>query len=151
MQQLVPPDFVVPQELHLAQMHLCKLTAALADADYEAVMETQDRLRAHSPNGWPRHGFTLAENLADLQRHESEFDERIAFAYSVLSPAHDRVIGCVYVNPSDVADADVYLWMRETEHQRGMTTILRRAVEHWLSERWPFNHINYVRRAYYGQ
>ena len=150
----VPPDFVVPQELRLPALRLCKLTAALATADYEAVMDSQERLRAHSPTGWPRPGFTLAENLTDLIRHEREFDERAAFAYSVLVPNGERVIGCVYINPSEinpseVAQADVYMWMRECEHSGGMTSDLRTAVEHWLAQRWPFDQVNYVRREYY--
>lgn len=146
---LVPESFPVPEGLEHPHFHLRKLTERLTRSDYDAVMATQRRLRAHSPNGWPRVGFSLEENRADLIRHESEFDERIAFAYSVLAPATGEVIGCVYINPSSSADAEVYLWMREKEHTAGMTPELFAAVQAWLDERWPFATIDYVRREYY--
>ena len=38
-------------------------------------------------------------NLADLERHADEFERRVAFAYTVLRPESDDVIGCLYLNP----------------------------------------------------
>ena len=149
--ELVPASFAVPEGFDHPDFHLRKLVEALTRADYDAVMETEQRLRAHSPNGWPRVGFTIDENRADLIRHEGEFDARVAFAYSVLTPEGDRVIGCLYINPSPNADAEVYLWMREREHTAGMTPVLFAAVQDWLRACWPFVTIDYVRREYYSQ
>lgn len=145
----MPESFAVPEGLEHPDFRLRKLTEDLTRSDYEAVMATRQRLRAHSPNGWPRIGFTLEENRADLIRHETEFDARIAFAYSVLAPATDEVIGCVYIKPSSSADAEVYLWMREKEHTAGMTPELFVTVQAWLSRCWPFATIDFVRREYY--
>jgi hypothetical protein len=78
MKPLVPVSFDVPQALEHPAFRLRMLQATDAQSDYEAVMESQARLRAGSPRGWPRPGFTLAENLADLTRHEAEFRSRIA-------------------------------------------------------------------------
>lgn len=146
---LVPASFPVPPGLEHPHFRLRKLTEDLTRSDYEAVMATQQRLRAHSPNGWPRIGFTLEENRADLIRHQAEFDARVAFAYSVLAPDSETVIGCVYINPSCNADAEVYLWVREREHTAGMTPEVFAAVQAWLSGCWPFATIDYVRRDYY--
>ena len=38
------------------------------EQDYEAVMETQAHFHALGYS-WPRAGFTIAENLADLKQH----------------------------------------------------------------------------------
>lgn len=146
---LVAPEFSVPSTLETDSVHLRILRSSDAEADYEAVMESQQRLRASSPNGWPREGFTLAENRSDLIRHETEFETRIAFAYTVLNPTEDRVLGCLYINPSRCADADVYMWTRDSMHLTGLTEHLFEAVDGWLKSRWPFGSLNYVRRDYY--
>ena len=154
MSSFVPTDFCVPQQLTTDEFHLQPLAESHAEMDYAAVMETQQRLAATSPNGWPRDGFTLAENIADLRRHEEEFAQRIAFAYTVLSPAGDRVLGCVYFNPSEMADtvdADVYMWVRESEYASGLALRLYDSVRKWLEQDWSFENINYTRTEYYRE
>ena len=137
---LVPEDFEVPQVLETENFRLRKLTAADAEKDYEAVMETAERLRSQNGGTWPREGFTLEENRADLRRHESEFDERKAFVYTVVSLDESRVLGCVYFYPSRDPDYDliVYLWARQSEYEKGMEDELERVVRDWLDRDWPF-------------
>ncbi|HEY5644634.1 MAG TPA: hypothetical protein VIS76_01710 [Pseudomonadales bacterium] len=150
----VPEDFQIPATLLHPLFRLRMLRAADAQADYEAVMASQARLRAGSPHGWPRPGFTLAENMADLERHEREFHDRVAFAYTVLTPDESTVVGCVYINPCSLAEtdpalmADVYLWVRD-EHHPLLTRVLFEAVGEWLASRWPFERVRYVRTEYY--
>ncbi len=152
----VPADFPVPEGLEHPRFRLRMLRADDAEADYEAVMASRHRLRAGSPNGWPREGFTLAENRADLVRHEREFRERQAFAYTVVDPDDTRVLGCVYINPPASGgeagnhDAQVYLWVRD-EHHPALTGTLRKAVAGWLDACWPFRRVRYVRTGYYLQ
>lgn len=150
----VPADFQIPGTLLHPRFRLRMLRAADAQADYEAVMASQARLRAGSPHGWPRPGFTLAENVADLKRHEQEFHDRVAFAYTVLAPDESRVVGCVYINPCSLVDkdqaatADVYLWVRD-EHHPELTRVLFQVVDEWLNSTWPFDRVRYVRTEYY--
>ena len=149
-QPLVPDEFPVPAELVHPEFRLRMLAATDADADYEAVMASQDRLRAGSPHGWPRKGFTLTENLEDLKRHEQEFHDRIAFAYTMVNPEDTRVLGCVYINPPTAGadhDAEVYMWVRD-EHHPELTRALFEAVEAWLSREWPFDGVKYIRTDY---
>ena len=113
----IDADFEVPELLEASEFRLRMLQASDAEADYEAVMESQERLRAGSPNGWPRPGFTLEENRADLVRHEAEFLARDAFAYTMVTSKDDQVLGCLYINPSEEADADVYMWVRESRRE----------------------------------
>ncbi len=114
-------------------------------------METQARLRASAPNGWPREGFTLEENTRDLLDHEREFEQRESFAYTVLSLDEVEVLGCVYLNPpADAeADVDVHLWIRERDYGAGYALRLHQLVDDWLKSRWPFERVRYLRPDYY--
>jgi hypothetical protein len=145
---MVPADFEVPSGLEHADFHLRMLSTHDAEADYEAVTESAERLRSGSPTGWPRPGFTLAENRDDLARHEAEFAARTAFAYTMVDPADERVLGCVYLNPSASADADVHMWVRDSRAE-ALTKPLVDAVDAWLAASWPFETVNYVRTEYY--
>lgn len=148
----LPADFSIPTGLNGATWKLRMLGSVHTERDFDAVMETQERLRRHSASGWPRQGFTLAENRLDLERHEREFAAREAFAYTVLNPEESRVLGCVYLNPSPLPDkdVDVHLWVRETEYPKGLAQELQHAVDQWLDNAWPFKHVNYTRTKYYS-
>ena len=149
----VPADFNVPDGLVHSEFRLRMLAASDAEADYQAVMASQARLRAGSPHGWPREGFTLEENLADLVRHEQEFHDRVAFAYTMVSPDESQVLGCVYINPTAAEDDDdalAYMWVRD-EYQEQLTGVLFHAVDAWLRRDWPFNSVRYIRTQYYQE
>jgi len=143
----VPEDFQVPAVLETDQFRLRMLSVDDVEKDYEAVMESRERLFAID-GSWPREGFTLEENLADLQRHQREFEERIAFAYTMVSLDESRVLGCVYINPVKhrSVDAWVYMWVRESEFKKGLDPILYQTVREWIEKDWPFNKVVYPRR-----
>ena len=117
------------------------------EKDYEAVMESWVRLFAVDGR-WPREGFTLEENLADLQRHQHEFIKRIGFAYTVISLDESRVLGCVYINrvKHRSVDASVTMWVRESEYEKGLDPTLFKAVSEWLDSAWPFKKVVYPYR-----
>ena len=152
----VAEQFRVPPTLEHERFRLRMLSAKDAEADYDAVMASQTRLRAGSPHGWPRKGFTLTENLRDLQRHEQEFRDRVAFAYTMTGPGggpdEHRVLGCVYINPPadrrGACDAEVYMWVRDEFHPE-LTGTLFKAVDGWLKTAWPFSTVRYIRSEYY--
>ena len=146
--RLVPADFTVPAVLEHPRFRLRMLRTTDAGADYEAVMESAARLRRGAPNGWPRTGFTLDENRVDLERHEAEFLAGVAFAYTMVDRAEERVLGCLYINPSTTADADVHMWVRDSQAD-ALTEPLFKAVDEWLEQAWPFESVNYVRPEYY--
>ncbi len=116
--------------------------------DYEAVMESQELLHTMYGGPWPRSGFTIEENLKDLKRHQQEFLDRKAFAYTVISLDDSRVLGCLYINPSDemTIDAVVTMWVRQTEYDKGLDEILFRTVKKWISLNWPFKNVDYPGR-----
>ena len=143
----VPDDFFVPNLLETDRFRLRPLSIEDVEKDYEAVMETQTRFHEMGLS-WPRLGFTIQENLADLQRHQQAFDNRQAFAYTVVSLDESRTLGCVYINPvdSNEIDACVSLWVRESEYEQGLEPILFDVVKNWIHSSWPFTHVDYSGR-----
>ncbi|MEL7451331.1 MAG: hypothetical protein AAFN78_19110 [Pseudomonadota bacterium] len=135
----VPETFQVPVSLEATDYRLEVLRPEVTRLDYDAVMSSKTRLRSvfSEATEWPRDDMTLEKNTDDLARHEREFEAREAFAYTVLSPAGDKCVGCVYVCPPRVVgfDSEVYLWVRDDcvhldEH-------LYLTVRNWLVEAWP--------------
>jgi hypothetical protein len=143
----VPETFDVPPLLETNGFRLRMLSVGDVDKDYEAVIESRDLLHSMG-SSWPREGFTIEENLADLERHQQEFVDRKAFAYTVVSLDEDRVLGCVYINPTENEDADaqVFMWVRQSEYDKGLDAVLFKAVRDWMDSSWPFEVVIYPGR-----
>lgn len=143
----VPENFVPPASLETQDFRLRMLSVDDVEKDYEAVMETQERFHSMGLS-WPRVGFTIEENLADLKQHQQEFLTRKAFAYTVVSLDESRVLGCVYINPlkSVDVDASVYMWVRESEYDKGLDAVLFKTVKDWIDSSWPFTAVSYPGR-----
>jgi hypothetical protein len=144
---LVPDHFVVPTELRSTRFRLEPLGPDHNAADHAAWMSSIAHLQATAgfeDRGWPPdEGFSAEENLGDLVVHADEFERRVAFAYSVLDPESDDVIGCVYIDPGDrEGNASVRSWVRADVAE--LDAPLRAAVRDWLAAAWPFNEIEYA-------
>jgi RimJ/RimL family protein N-acetyltransferase len=147
--RFVPDDFEIPDLLETDRFRLRMLSVDDVEKDYEAVIESRELLHAMFGGPWPKPGFTLEENLADLERHQQEFLSRKAFAYTVVSLDEIRVLGCVYINPSKTtaSDAVVVMWVRQTEYDKGLDEILFNNVRDWISSVWPFKKVDYPGRV----
>jgi hypothetical protein len=131
---LVPEAFDVPATLEHERFRLRKLTVDDVVKDLEAIHNRV--LPDGTPEPWSE--TTLRDNLVDLGWHEKEFELRRSFAYTVVRPDESQVIGCVYLMPSDDADADARLWVRREAWEEGLDPVLEAAVRTWVAERWPF-------------
>ena len=149
----VPDSFEVPATLETSRFRMRMLSVDDVEKDYEAVMESRELLLDQFGGPWPREGFTIEENLADLRRHQREFEQRKAFAYTVVSLDESRVLGCVYINPPEDEDTDavVVMWVRQSEFDKGLDPILFETVKKWLEETWPFEHVKYPGRDTAGK
>jgi hypothetical protein len=145
--QFVSENFIIPRILETEYFRLRMLSVDDVEKDYEAVMETQERFHSLGYD-WPREGFTIEENLADLEQHQREFLNREAFAYTVVSLDESHVLGCVYINPSEIDDIDalVRMWVRQSEYDKGLDPILFREVKKWIATAWPFKKVIYPDR-----
>jgi hypothetical protein len=145
----VPPDFVVPLVLEAEQFRLEPLGPEHNDSDYDAWSTSVEHI--HATPGWETSSWpddrTPTDNLRDLRRHAADFAQRVGFTYTVLDPATDDVIGCVYIYPdrSGVGDAHVQSWVRASRAE--LDVPLWRAVTAWLATEWQFDGVAYAPRA----
>jgi RimJ/RimL family protein N-acetyltransferase len=139
----------VPQEKRTSRLWLRPLRATDVELDYEAVMSSAVMLRRWSQSDWPTDDFTLAQNLADLQRHEREHVERKAFTFTVLNPQGTKCLGCVYIQPLWPEDvplcqdaayaADVGFWVRTSELANALDQHLLVTLRDWFQAEWAFD------------
>ena len=114
----VPPDFDVPLRLETSQFVLEPLGPQHNEPDYAAWSSSMEHI--HETPGWeesrwPRE-MTLDENRADLERHATDFENRVGFTAWAITPGR-HVIGCVYIYPSkkESVDAQVLSWVCASE------------------------------------
>jgi Acetyltransferase (GNAT) domain len=144
---LVPDGFDVPATLEHERFRLRMLSVDDVVKDFEAI---NARVAPDgSPDPWSE--TTLTENLVDLGWHQKEFQLCRSFAYTVVSRDERTVLGCVYVNPSDEADAEVRLWVRQEAWDEGLDVELERAVRAWIADEWPFERVDWRERAREGR
>lgn len=119
-------------------------------ADLAAWTGSADHIRA-TPGfvgwGWPPEaGLTLAENEADLLRHERDFAAREGFTWTVLDPTSRAIVGCLYVYPSPDPAYGVVARSWVVAHRAELDAPLARAVHAWLLRDWPFRTVDYAER-----
>jgi len=159
----------VPDELRTAEFTLRPITAADAERDYAALMETREQLRLWEQSTWPADDFTVDANREDLVGLETRHREGRAFTYTVVDPADTEALGCVYVFPISAAfltkatvtptgdrhwddvDAVVYFWMRTAAMQKGLDVSLLAALRTWFREVWTTESTVFVTNEQFTQ
>jgi len=146
---IVADDFKVPEVLETARMRLRPLTINDAVKDFDAVMTSEERLRTvHDPGGeWPL-GLTLEQDIIELGWHQTEFQLRTSFAFSVVSLDESEVLGCMYIYPARKPgyDVEITMWVRQSRVDEGLDEYLFETVESWIEEQWPFTNPAYPGR-----
>jgi len=140
----VPDDFVVPLTFDGPGFRMEPLGPQHNERDHEAWMSSIDHIwgTPDFPDGtWPT-AMSLEANREDLVRHAKHFEDRVGFTYSILDA--DEIIGCLYIYPSDTADADVSSWVRVSRAE--MDVVIWRAISDWLETDWPFETVDYGAR-----
>jgi len=151
---LHPADAPAPDTMGTDRLFLRPLRVTDVALDYDAVMSDPAALRRWSQTSWPADDFTLAENRADLERHEREHHEQMAFTFTVLSPDASRCLGCVYIQPvraevraqipSSPWPAQVAFWVRASEVAGDLDRHLLVALRGWLASKWRFDRVLFV-------
>ena len=153
-----PPDVPIPSELKAAEFILRPLLATDVELDYDAVMSSKEMLRVWEQSDWPVDGFSLADNLEDLERHEREHLEGTAFTFTVMNPTETECLGCVYIRPlkvnlnymgaseADLADvaeneACACFWARLSRLADGLEGRLLDALIAWFRDDWAFSRV----------
>jgi RimJ/RimL family protein N-acetyltransferase len=139
----------VPEENRTDRLLLRPLQTTDVELDYDAVMSSAEQLRRWSQSIWPADDFTLAQNLADLERHEREHNERKAFTYTVLNPQATKCLGCVYIEalwpeaeqlcPEAESAAVVSFWVCTSEWPNDLNRHLLDTLQEWFKNDWAFD------------
>lgn len=153
-----PENAAVPERLRTEEFLIRPLRATDVKLDYDAVITSRTELFLRSDGAWPREGFTLEENLADLIRHEQEHDDRVAFTYTVMNPAETECLGCIYINPlrrliqsmgvsvEHIPDESAYVtfWVRESRLQDNLDRRWLQALISWFQTAWAFSQVTFL-------
>lgn len=139
----VPDEFVGPSIYKTENFTIRKLTVSDLQEDYIAVMESKDHIHElyteEFTNGWPADTLTIEQDENDLKRNEKEFNERVAFAYTVFDFENKKCLGCLYIDPSNCYDAEITMWTRNEVTD----LLLYRVVKKWIENDWPFENTHY--------
>ncbi|MFX0169775.1 MAG: GNAT family N-acetyltransferase [Candidatus Hodarchaeota archaeon] len=145
--QFYPEDAAVPNELRTEEFHIRPLRVSDAEIDYAAVMDSKSMLRMMSQSTWPSDDFTLEMNRKDLERHEREHDERIAFTYTVLDPTERICLGCAYIHHLKEGPmkgdhvAQLRFWIRQPYLNQDFDRLLLKYLIDWFKNDWAFSHV----------
>jgi hypothetical protein len=137
----VPTGFKPPRSLITERFVLQPLGPQHNEADHAAWTSSIEHIRATPgyPHGdWPPiGGMSLEANLADLTRHAADFASGKGFTFTVLDPADQAVIGCVYLYPPErEGDVTVQSWVRADRSD--LDEPLAQAVSAWVAAEWPW-------------
>ena len=151
-----PEAVAVPAGLRTDEFMLRMLQATDVALDYDAVMASKDILHLRSGGSWPRDGFTLAENLADLQEHEADFHARRGFTYTIMTPDETQCLGCLYIyplrvilnrlgveeaEPEDERVAEASFWVRQARVADDLDKRVLAALLPWLRHDFAFSRL----------
>ena len=145
----IPTNFKVPDTLQNEHFRIRMLSVNDVVKDYDAVMSSIEHLKAMYPtSGWPSRDLTFEQDLIDLGWHQKEFQMRSSFAYTVVSLDENQTLGCLYINPTTKLDyeANITMWVRASEIDNGLDSILFESVKKWILEDWPFQKVAYPGR-----
>ena len=146
---LVPDGFSPPDPPTHPQVRLELLGPKHNESDYAAWMGSFDFIKGlpgWSDSSWP-HRMTLEANLGDLVSHEERSAAGHDFAYTVLQPDTDEVIGCVYLTrPAAPQPGGVQIRSWVVEAQAALDKPLHDLVLSWVRAEWPFTEITYAGR-----
>jgi len=149
-----PQSAPVPERHRTDRLSLQPLRVTDVERDYDAVMSSRATLRRWSQSDWPADDFTLAGNRADLERHEREHLERVAFTFTVLDTRDERCLGCVYLMPLRREEAELFpdaghgtrvgFWVRESERSTGLEEHLLATLREWMTAAWAFDAVAFT-------
>jgi hypothetical protein len=158
-----PPHAQVPSLLETDEFRFRPLRATDVELDYDAVMSSREILLLSSGGEWPVEHFSLEENLRDLEEHEREHKERVAFTYTIMNPAETRCLGCIYLVPFTsmleraggapeqmATGGDYQTWVEFWVRQDRLVDELDRRVLatllDWFAAQWSFRRVVFAAR-----
>jgi RimJ/RimL family protein N-acetyltransferase len=143
-QPWLPTEFIVPERYVFAEFLLTKVDPALAENDHQALLQARQQIRRDLASEWPEDGLTVAANRESLENDLQSFSKRQAFTYHLLELKTGRIVGCVYLSPSNTAQyqAVLYYWLLPSYYQSANHSQIRQQIYDWIKKEWPFNSVD---------
>lgn len=147
--RLVAEGFAPPEPIETDQFRLRLLGPEHNESDYAAWTSSIEFIRSlpgWQSSSWPA-PMSPADNLRDCTSHRERAESGTDFAYTVLVPDRDEVIGCVYFKPTRpprTGVVDVRSWV--TAAHADLDRPLHDAVRQWLVTDWPWPTVDYAAR-----
>lgn len=145
----VPATFVVPRTYSAKSYKLVPLGPDLVKVDYDAYMSSIEHIRSTFGSGrWPTPGITMADAMKDMQEEKARFDNRLSFAYAVVTQDGKKELGSFYLRPSPKQgyDAMASLWVTKEQFDQGLDQRLVEDMKKWIRTAWPFQKVAWPRR-----
>jgi hypothetical protein len=150
---VLPPGFAPPEKLAYSDIRARALSRADLDEDVRGINASIELIQRTRGGAWPTEPVTHDFDFADLVWHEVEFREAFSYSYAVYD-ATGRYLGCCYLYPMGRRteltaellgyDVDVSWWVTPAAYDGGYYVKLYQALQHWVTEVFPF------RRPYYS-
>lgn len=132
--------FAAPAQVATSRVRLEPLRPEVNELDWRAAQSSIEHLRTTLQWGsWPSPEMTADENRADLERHWREFQNREAYAYTVLDPSGARCLGCVYLNPIEGEPRGLRMayWVTRDQLAGALDEHLVATVLDMIANGWP--------------
>ncbi len=154
-----PESETVPERLESDMFILRPLLATDVELDYQAVIASRAKLLKRTAGRWPRHGFTLKENLRDLRYHERQHNERKEFTFTIMNTPESECLGCIYIYPLikslktylsmneivnlNIMDYEAWLtfWVTPNAADQHLDIRLIADLQNWFSNEWMFSKV----------
>jgi RimJ/RimL family protein N-acetyltransferase len=155
--KFLPTSFDIPEALRTANLYARPLVEEDLELDYDAIMSSQDMLRAW---GWP---YDLETYTKEVELQALIKDRKIhvahgAFCYAIMNPKDSYCFGSVYIQPliDELQEAlarmgehgvrkeygaEVSFWVRETLTEQGFDLVALDEIAEWLRQDWPFDRV----------
>lgn len=154
-----PEDKAVPESLKTDIFILRPLLATDVELDYQAVVASRTKLLKRTAGGWPKAGFTIQENLSDLEYHEQQHQKRNEFTFTIMNVSESECLGCIYIHPLakrlrtsvdmnniaslNIMDYEAWLtfWVTPNAANQQIDKRMIEALQSWFLEEWAFSRV----------
>lgn len=148
-QILLKSNFIPPRKIEISSMTVEVLGPKHNQMDFDAWTSSLESLKGiFGPrNGWPGEVDSLEHNLKDLENHLREFEEKEAFAYSLLNKDETICVGCLYIRPSKTNEFNwrVDFWFSNS-HKK-LEENFYSWLKDWLRIEWGFEKVAFPGRS----
>ncbi|UCG00616.1 MAG: hypothetical protein JSW11_13475 [Candidatus Heimdallarchaeota archaeon] len=154
-----PENEIVPEKRQSEAFLIRPLQVSDVELDFQAVISSREKLLKRTAGRWPKPGFTIKENLADLEYHEQQHKKRIEFTFTIMNVMETECLGCIYIHPLvkvlkssisenditslDISDYEAWItfWVTPIAAEQQLDKKVIEELQNWFSKEWAFSKV----------